>query len=222
MGRNGSQRLLAAAGLVVIVGAALGALALAGVIGDSDGGTSDSGVPIENVEFVETPRAAGQEDLEDGTEEGQLAPDFVISDIDGTRHTLSDFRGEVVYVNFWATWCQPCVSELPEIQELQNRNPDNLAVVTVNRRQDVDDAEAFLENLPTLDGGNGVHFTVDGLDPEDEIYERYVRLKPAMPVSVFINADGVVTSVYNGLMQLPQMEQAVTEALASTNVAAAR
>ena len=222
MGRNGSQRLLAAAGLVLIVGAALGVLALVGVIGDSGGGTSESGVPIENVEFVETPRGAAQEDLDEGIEEGQLAPDFVISDIDGTRHRLSDFRGQVVYVNFWATWCQPCIAELPEIQELQDRNPDNLAVITVNRRQDVGDAQAFLETLPTLDGGNGVSFTVDGLDPEDEVYERYVRLKPAMPVSVFINADGVVTGVYNGLMQLPQMEQAVSEALASTNVAAAR
>jgi thiol-disulfide isomerase/thioredoxin len=222
MGRSGRQRLLAAAGLIVIVGAALGVLALAGVIGDSDGGTSESGVPIESVEFVDTPRDAGQEDLEEGTEEGQLAPDFVISDIDGSRHRLSEMRGQVVYVNFWATWCQPCIAELPEIQELQDRNPENLAVITVNRRQNVDDAAAFLENLPTLDGGNGVSFTVDGLDPDDELYDRYVRLKPSMPVSVFINVDGVVTGVYNGLMQLPQMEQAVAEAFASTSVAYSR
>jgi cytochrome c-type biogenesis protein len=136
---------------------------------------------------------------------------------------MSDYRGRVVYINFWATWCEPCVVEMPEIAELQDRNPETLAVISVNRRQDPDDAETFLEELPTTDGGQGVSFEVDGLDPDDTLYERYVRLFPEpMPVSIFIDADGVVSSVFNGIIRLPEMEQAVTEALASTSAAGTR
>jgi thiol-disulfide isomerase/thioredoxin len=205
----------------VIVGAAVGILAYLGVIGGSGGGTTESGIPIENVEIMDPPRAAGQEELEVGTEVGQLAPDFVISAFDGSRHKLSDFRGDVVYVNFWATWCTPCILELPEVQEVQDRNPETLSVITVNRRQSLGEAEDFLAQLQGTDGAEGLSFTVDGLDPTDALYERYVRLKPAMPVSIFINSEGVVTSVYNGVMRLPQMEQAVAEARASTSAARA-
>jgi len=219
---RGSNRLVAAAGLVIIVGAAVGVLALAGVIGGSGGGTSESGVPIENVEFLEPPRAPGQEDLVVGVGEGQLAPDFAVSDFDGTRHKLSDFRGDVVYINFWATWCTPCLVELPEVQELQDRNPDTLSVITVNRRQGLGEAEDWLGKLQAPDGTEGLSFTVNGLDPDDRLYDELVRLKPSMPVSIFINSDGVVTSVANGAIRLPQMEQAVAEARASTSVALAR
>jgi thiol-disulfide isomerase/thioredoxin len=204
-------------GLVAIVGLAVGVLAFVGVIGGEGGGEG-----IEDVALLDPPRDAGQEDLEVGPEAGLLAPDFEISDFDGTRHRLSDLRGKVVYINFWATWCQPCVVELPEIQELQERNPDQLAVITVNRREDLEKAQEFFAGLPTADGGNGVSFMVDGLDPDDTLYDEYVRLFPSpMPVSVFVNPDGLVSSVYNGLMRLPQMEEAVLEAQASTNTASA-
>jgi thiol-disulfide isomerase/thioredoxin len=129
----------------------------------------------------------------------------------------------VVYLNFWASWCGPCVFELPEIQELQDRNPDQLAVITVNRRESLDEAEGFLQGLPRVDGGTGVSFTVNGMDPDDTLYDRYVRLFPEpMPVSIFVNEQGVVSHVFNGLIRLPQMEQAVTEALSSSNTALLR
>jgi thiol-disulfide isomerase/thioredoxin len=217
--RNANQRLIAGAGLVLIVGVAVGVLALAGVISGSGGGTTDSGVQIQNVEFLDPPRASGQEDLIVGGETGQLAPDFVISDFEGARHKLSDFRGQVVYVNFWATWCTPCITELPEIEELQDRNPETLSVITVNRKQDLGEAQSWFETLPGTDGSDGVSFTVNGMDPTDALYERLVRLKPRMPVSIFINSDGVITSVYNGAIPLPVMELAVAEALASTSAA---
>jgi thiol-disulfide isomerase/thioredoxin len=174
-------------------------------------------VRIEPVEFVDPPRAAGQEGLDVGIEKGDLAPDFVISDFEGARRRLSDFRGKVVYLNFWATWCTPCLFELPEIQELQERNSDSLVVVAVNRRESLSKAQDWLQGLPRTDGGEGVSFAVNGLDPNDSLYERYVRLKPAMPVSVFINPEGEISAVYNGAMRLPQMEQAVNEALASAS-----
>jgi hypothetical protein len=97
--------------------------------------------------------------------------------------------------------------------ELLQRHPDELAVITVNRAEPVGRAEDFFASLPRPDGEKGVSFTVDGLDPDDTLYNEYRGL--GMPVSIFIDANGVVTRVHNGLLRLEQMEEAVAEALAS-------
>src|ERR1051326_7887498 len=52
---------------------------------------------------------------------GQKAPDFSIKDQSGRLVKLSDFRGKVVFLNFWATWCQPCIREMPYMQKLNDR-----------------------------------------------------------------------------------------------------
>ena len=86
-------------------------------------------------------------------------------------------------------------------------------------QQGLGEAEGWLAKLPTTDGGKGVSFTVNGMDPDDTLYDRMVRLKDSMPVSIFINSEGVVTSVHNGAIRLPDMERAVAEARASTSAA---
>lgn len=214
-GRNGSQgirgRLAALAGLVVIVGGAVGALLAAGLLGNQGGGEG-----IESVLLLDSP--ADARGLDVGPEAGKLAPDFEISAFDGTRHRLSDFRGKAVYVNFWATWCVPCQVELPDMQQLQAAHRDELVVIAVNRRESLSRAEAYFRNLPRNDGGSGVSFAVNGIDPDDRLYQEYRAL--GMPASFFIDANGVVTRVFNGLIRLPQMEKAVAEALESGRQAA--
>lgn len=188
----------------------VGGLLLAGLLGDQGAGSG-----FENVTVLEPPRAAGQSALNTGPQVGQLAPDFEISDFDGERYRLSDFRGKVVFINFWATWCIPCTDELPDIQKLQEDQPTDLVVVTVNREESAENARTFLQNLPRTDGGQGVSFAVNGLDPDDTLYDEYRAL--GMPASFFIDADGVVTKVYNGLIQLSAMEAAVKEAFGPEN-----
>jgi thiol-disulfide isomerase/thioredoxin len=207
-GRSAQQRLAALAGLVAIVGVAVLALWAGGVLGNQSGGEG-----IEDVALLDTPAAAGG-DFDVGAEKGKLAPDFEISDFDGTRHRLSDLRGKVVFVNFWATWCLPCQFELPDIAELQDRHTDDVVVLLVNRRESVDKARAFLENLPRLDGGTGADFSVEGVDPDDTLYDRYRAL--AMPSSFFVGPNGVITAVSYGPVSLEQMEEVVAEALAGS------
>jgi thiol-disulfide isomerase/thioredoxin len=204
-GRSLSQRLLALGGIVVIVTAGVGVLWAAGLIGNQGGGEG-----IEDVVLSDPVRAAGQADLEIGAERGQLAPDFEISDFDGVRHRLSDFRGQPVYVNFWATWCVPCQIELPDVKVLADRHADDLAVITVNRREKLDTAESYFENIPLEDGSKGLGFTVDGIDPDDTLYREFRVL--GMPASIFVDRDGVVTDVFNGLITLEMMEEAVAKA----------
>jgi thiol-disulfide isomerase/thioredoxin len=203
VGRGLKQRLLALGGLVAIVGGAALVLWLAGVLGGQGGGTTASGVEIEPVALLDTPPFGG---LDVAPREGSLAPDFEISDYEGTRHRLSDFRGTPVYVNFWATWCIPCQRELPDIQELADRHGDGLVVVTVNRREPLDDAQAYFRNIEKLNGEGGISFDVNGLDPDDTLYDQYRAL--GMPLNVFIDARGVVGKVYNSAIDLATMEEA--------------
>jgi thiol-disulfide isomerase/thioredoxin len=210
--RDFKSRLLALAGLVVIVGGAMVILFLAGALGSQGGGEG-----IEDALVLDPPRGPGQEGLDVLPKEGSLAPDFEISDFDGTRHRLSDFRGKPIYVNFWATWCIPCQRELPDVQELLDRNEDDLAIITVNRSEPLDRAEAFFTNIDKLNGEPGVSFTVDGMDPDDKLYNEYRGL--GMPVSVFVDANGKVAKVLTGLIDLETMEEAVAEAIDSARQA---
>ncbi len=198
------NRLTALAGLSAIVGVAVVLLIAAGLLGNQGGGEG-----IENALLLEAPRTAA---LDVGPHEGRLAPDFEISDFNGVRHRLSDFRGKTVFVSFWASWCGPCKRELPDIQQLQERHPDDLVVIAVNRAEPLGRAEGFFEDLTRADGGKGVSFPVNGMDPDDTLYDAYRGL--GMPVIVFIDPDGVVTRVHNGLILLDQMEEAVAETLA--------
>ncbi|HEY5639612.1 MAG TPA: TlpA disulfide reductase family protein [Dehalococcoidia bacterium] len=208
-GQSPQQRIVALAGLVAIVGVGVLLLWAGGILGNQGGGEG-----IEDVALFDPPRTGDQADLDVGRSVGMLAPDFEISDFDGTRHRLSDFRGTTVYLNFWTTWCVPCQIELPDIVALQEEFDDGLVVITVNRRESLNKARTYFQNLPRLDGGTGVEFAVDGMDPDDTLYDEFVALKPSMPVSIVIDGDGVVRNVLNGLVRLEKMREAVNEALA--------
>ena len=212
-GRDLRARLTALAGLVVIVGGTALVLFLAGVLGGEGGGETEGGVAIQNAQVLAPPPAPGHGDLGIAPKVGSLAPDFEISDYSGVRHRLSSFRGRPVYLNFWATWCVPCQAELPDMQELLDRHEDELVIITVNRREPLERARTYFQNIEKLNGEPGISFSVNGLDPDDTLYQEYRGL--GMPVSVFIDADGVVTRVNNGLIRLPQMEEAVAEAMTS-------
>jgi len=73
---------------------------------------------------------------------GQVAPDFNLSD-GSTKIHLADYRGKVVLVNFWATWCGPCIEEIPSLLDLHHANPD-LAILAVSVDEDPDAYSQFL------------------------------------------------------------------------------
>ncbi len=77
------------------------------------------------------------------------APDITLTDIDGQKHRLSDFRGKTVLLNFWATWCSPCVKEMPQLIELANRENDDMVFIAISVDRDPQTITSFFERIQT-------------------------------------------------------------------------
>ena len=115
---------------------------------------------------------------------------------DGTTATLSDHRGRPLVVNFWASWCTPCLDELPDLEAAHRRWRDEVDFVGLTHRDDQDHARALATRA-------GVTYEL-AEDPGSELY-RELRLF-AMPSTVFIAADGTVVDVVTGRVDAEQLE----------------
>ncbi len=145
--------------------------------------------------------------------QGSLAPNFVLADYDGNAVRLDDFRGKVVFLNFWATWCTACEAEMPDMNRLAAQHPDDLVVLAVNRGEGRDQAKRWSDARKL---GN-IRFVID---PRESISGAY-RLPNSMPVSFFIDANGYVTRVVPGAQSLTMMEQAFQDAKAASRLSLA-
>ena len=121
--------------------------------------------------------------------EGQAAPDFSLKSSTGENLRLSEYRGEVVMINFWATWCGPCRQEMPLLDELYDRYQRvgfNLLGVNID-----DDSSRAMKMVADL----GVSFPVL-FDARKEVSKLYQV--NAMPVTVLVDRDGNVRHVHHG------------------------
>jgi len=120
---------------------------------------------------------------------GSSAPDFALKSSSGENLRLSEFRGDVVMVNFWATWCGPCRQEMPLLDELYSRyGRVGFSLLGVN----IDDNESkAMEMVSDL----GVTFPVL-FDSRKEVSKLYDV--DAMPVTVLIDREGKVRYVHQG------------------------
>lgn len=120
---------------------------------------------------------------------GQAAPDFVLKSTTGENLRLSEYRGDVVMINFWATWCGPCRQEMPLLDDLYNRYQRvgfNLLGVNID-----DDSGRALQMVEEL----GVTFPVL-FDDKKEVSKLYQV--EAMPVTVLVDRHGTVRHVHHG------------------------
>lgn len=77
-----------------------------------------------------------------GIKQGQYAPDVQLETIDGETVRLSDYRGQPVILNFWATWCPPCRAEIPDFQKLYDDEDQNVEILAINMTNTEDSVEA--------------------------------------------------------------------------------
>jgi len=129
--------------------------------------------------------------------EGDLAPDFSFTLPDGTVQRLSDLRGKPVLLNFWATWCQPCIEEMPTLQQAYTAAGGSLVVLGVNRNETPEAIAAFVPK---------VHITFPLIaNPAGDIGDGYAVSN--LPESFFINRDGTIAARHIGALNATTLQE---------------
>ena len=137
----------------------------------------------------------------------QTAPEFVLKDVNGATVRLSAYRGKVVLLNFWATWCGPCKFEIPWFIEFEQANKDRgFAVVGISM-----DEEGWVVVKPFLAEWNVNYRTLLG---DDVIAQLYGGVD-SLPTSFLIDRDGKVASMHQGLISKSTYQNEIQELLSA-------
>lgn len=137
-----------------------------------------------------------------------VAENFVLQDMDGKRHALEDYRGKVVLINFWATWCPPCVREMPSMERLyQALGDEPFVVLAVNQWENTDHVFAFMGQIDVFPS-----FPIL-FDPDSAVSEAF-GVK-GLPTSFLLDRDGrvVYRAVGGREFDHPEILQLIRELL---------
>ncbi len=145
-------------------------------------------------------------DSHDGDAVGKPAPlHFTLKDMNGVDVKLASFKGKIILLNFWATWCGPCRAEIPALVELQTQYADDLVVLGFSVDDPVEKlrpyATQYKINYPVLVGVG-----------REEVQDAFGPLW-GIPVSVIIGRDGTIARKHSGIGTKEQFEQEIKSLL---------
>ena len=142
----------------------------------------------EDTDDIEATESASEETQKVKVlEKGDKAPDFTVNLVNGEVLSMSDLSDKIVLLNFWATWCGPCVNEMPAFERLKKDNDKDLEIICVNCMEDKGTVDKFVKE-------NGYTFNI-GYD-EDGSIETYYPTN-GIPYTLVINK-GEVSDIYIG------------------------
>lgn len=129
-------------------------------------------------------------------QQGELAPNFRLLDVEGRHLSLQDLQGRPVLLNFWATWCGPCRLEMPELVAAAQNN-ENLVVLAINVQEELAQIQPFAEDLqmtmPIVRDTGGELRQLYGVN--------------GMPTSIFIDKEGKVAAVWPGILNKKRLHE---------------
>jgi thiol-disulfide isomerase/thioredoxin len=161
------------------------------------------GASIDPATFAFSP-PPGAQALDETPAEGNHAPSFSLTTLDGSQVSSSDLKGSVFVLDFWATWCPPCVASLPKLDDLNQvlKDPD-LKIYAVNEAEDKDTVRKFIDSkkiaLPIL------------LDTDSKVGEAYGA--QAIPYLVIVGRDGRIAKIHIGLTDEDVIRREIQAAL---------
>ncbi|HSQ26197.1 MAG TPA: TlpA disulfide reductase family protein [Anaerolineales bacterium] len=124
------------------------------------------------------------------------APDFSLSNLQNQQVSLSDMQDKVIVLNFWATWCAPCVQEMIFFQKAQERYPENMLVLAINQEEKPDVVRGFIQDMG---------FTLEVLlDESGQVTKLFKVL--ALPNTFFIDQQGVIRFHHMGSLSEEQLD----------------
>ncbi|WP_044340132.1 thiol-disulfide oxidoreductase ResA [Rossellomorea aquimaris] len=122
---------------------------------------------------------------------GDQAPDFVLEDMEGNKHRLSDYEGQGVFLNFWGTWCKPCEREMPYMNNQYKKYKDQgVQILAVN----VGESDFLINRFVSK---HGLEFPIL-VDKEEEVQNAY-GIDP-LPTTFLINPQGEIEKIITGTM----------------------
>ncbi len=132
------------------------------------------------------------------------APDFTVTDLQGKKLALSDYRGKVVLLDFWATWCAPCLQEIPHFIDMQQKlGPQGFQAIGLSMDDEEKPVQEFYRehklNYPVAMGDSKIAESFGGI--------------LGLPVTFVINRDGQIRKKFVGATDPAQIEQEVVAAL---------
>jgi peroxiredoxin len=135
--------------------------------------------------------------LETAPRKGFLAPDFTLTTLEGDTVRLSDLRGQPVLINFWASWCGPCRSEMPHIQAAhETHSKDGLVVLGVDQMESPPAVARFVNEF-------NLTFLIP-MDSDGKVSRAYQAR--GLPTSFFVDADGIIRDTFTGPMSAGHIE----------------
>lgn len=148
----------------------------------------------ENIESHESPQVKNTI----GLKPGQIPPKLDLETLAGDAFSDATIKGKKVAINFWASWCDPCHMEMPDVVRFAEENQDDFIVVSINVAETLKEVEPFVKQY-------GIDFPVL-LDTTGELSEQYQVL--GLPTTFFLHSDGTIASKHVGVLTWAQLVHA--------------
>ncbi|AIQ64670.1 alkyl hydroperoxide reductase [Paenibacillus stellifer] len=139
-------------------------------------------------------------------EEGGCAPSFDLLGLDGRTHSLNEYKGKAVVLNFWGSWCTPCVKEMPVLQTQWNKwKNEDVVIVGINVAEDRATVRDFAKSA-------GAEFPIL-IDPDRTAVISY-GISP-LPTTIFINAKGRIDNIHIGQLDMGTLNAEIEKLVSS-------